>query len=104
MKCHTTMLVGNMDLARLITYAEQLEGEKLRKKRSWDSKNAHIEDEYQGEGVGVQASPTCHMCGRNHLGDYLVGSSACFGYGVMDHKMRHYPWIAKNDNDKCHLS
>lgn len=32
-KCRTTMLIGDTDISRLMTYAEHLEGEKLRKGR-----------------------------------------------------------------------
>ncbi|WMV13704.1 hypothetical protein MTR67_007089 [Solanum verrucosum] len=53
----------------------------------------------QGEdGSGFSLS-TCSKCGMK-LGDKcLACSNACFGSGKMDHKIRYYPLVAKNDRD-----
>lgn len=47
-ECHTSMLVSDIDLSQLMTYFEQLEGEKLRKRRSGESTRAQLDGSFQG--------------------------------------------------------
>lgn len=42
-ECRSTMLISDMDLFRLITYVEQMEEEKLKKRRGHEAKRAYFE-------------------------------------------------------------
>src|ERR1051325_2561195 len=41
-ECRSAILIGDMDLSRLMTYAEQIEEEKLRKRRGHEAKRARL--------------------------------------------------------------
>ncbi|XP_049405224.1 uncharacterized protein LOC125868669 [Solanum stenotomum] len=54
------------------------------------------------KGFSVKVPPICDLSSTKkgkHEGKCLVGSNACFGCGKMDHKIRDFPSIAKNDGD-----
>ncbi|XP_049367973.1 uncharacterized protein LOC125832826 [Solanum verrucosum] len=52
------------------------------------------------QGYGSRSlMPTCAKCGRNHEGKCLAGSNACFGYGKMDHKIKNFPSVSRNEGD-----
>ncbi|XP_055822095.1 uncharacterized protein LOC129890597 [Solanum dulcamara] len=104
--------------AEFMTHVEQIE-EKNLKEVARMTKKARIEDgssfdnssvpkyhkdrvpnpRYQGDNDSGQAFLACQKCGKYHPGDCLASSGVCFGYGVKDHKLRHFSWVAKNDTD-----
>lgn len=43
--------------------------------------------------------PTCDKCRSNHEDNCLEGYNVCFGYGKIDHKIRNFPLVSKNDGD-----
>ncbi|KAH0710891.1 hypothetical protein KY284_012318 [Solanum tuberosum] len=105
-ECRSAMLIGDMDLSRLMTYAEQMEEEKLRKRRGHEAKRARLENRFpkgarfhQGRGNPhvnrgfainvprpqgggeVGSMDVCPKCGRKHGGPCMKGSGACFECG-----------------------
>lgn len=48
--------------------------------------------------------PTCANYGRKHEGKSLAGSDACVGCGKMEHKIKDYPSVAKNEEDNSQRS
>lgn len=53
----------------------------------------------KAQGRGVNASEPifskCLLCGRNHIGNCLIGTGACFECGKKGHKISEFP--------SCHL-
>ena len=117
-ECRSAMLIGDMDLSRLMTYAEQMEEEKLRKKRGHEAKRARLENRFpkgarfhQGRGNPhvnrgfainvprpqgggeVGSMDVCPKCGRKHGGPCMKGSGACFECGEVGHKRFECPKI-----------
>ncbi|XP_055818539.1 uncharacterized protein LOC129887455 [Solanum dulcamara] len=60
-ECRTTMLVKEMNISRLLTFAKQIKGEKLKQIRMRDSKRAR----YEG---GFSNARTVGSSGRSHQG------------------------------------
>lgn len=113
-ECRSAMLISDMDLSRLMTYAEQIEGEKLRKRRSGEAKRVRFDGKFQGlksgkfhQGQGTTHAPNrrsgndnprvqgdggvalntiCPKCGRAHRGPCLRGTNAYFDCGEVGHK------------------
>ncbi|WMV29770.1 hypothetical protein MTR67_023155 [Solanum verrucosum] len=73
--------------------------------RSREVKSAKVDDgNYSHARSGGRGHPrplmlTYAKCGRNNEGKYLAVSNACFGCGKMDHKIRDYPSITRNEGD-----
>ena len=42
-ECSTAMLIRDMDISRIMTYAEQIEGEKLKERRVYEPKRARYD-------------------------------------------------------------
>ncbi|XP_055835152.1 uncharacterized protein LOC129903626 [Solanum dulcamara] len=92
------MLVNEMDISLLMTYAEQIENEKLRersrgfKKARFDggrfNKDKGTNPMVQIENVGAQTFPICKKYGRTHKGECLAVSNACFKCGNPGHHIR----------------
>ncbi|XP_049358574.1 uncharacterized protein LOC125823202 [Solanum verrucosum] len=118
-ECHTTMLINDMDISRLIFHAQQIEEEKL-KERSRETKRAKIDDgssnspsnfnkervsnpKHQGGNGGGSSLPrsTCVKCGKKHEGKCLADTNGCFSCGKNGHKMGYFPMlIAKGREGK----
>ncbi|KAH0669578.1 hypothetical protein KY285_023739 [Solanum tuberosum] len=116
--CQSAMRIVDMDLSRLMTYAEQMEEEKLRKRRGHKAKRARLENRFpkgarfhQGRGNPhvnrgfainvprpqgggeVGSMDVCPKCGRKHGGPCMKGSGACFECGEVGHKRFECPKI-----------
>ncbi|KAK4724175.1 hypothetical protein R3W88_026954 [Solanum pinnatisectum] len=90
------MLLENMNISRLMTHAQQVEGDKLRE-HAKDNKKARtgnyeaLGSKSQGSVSGTRTYPTCPKCGKNHLGKCLTGKEGCFGCGQTGHRLRDCP-------------
>ncbi|TMW99951.1 hypothetical protein EJD97_001633 [Solanum chilense] len=72
-ECHTSMLLNDMDISRLIIYAQQIKESKIRETRH--------------EGT------RCPTCGKQHFGRCHSGTDGCIACGNKVHKMRDCPKI-----------
>ena len=111
-----------MDLSRLMMYAEQVEDRKLCEESMGELKRPRVDgcfNKVQGGGQRAmvlhlgkgkqkvnydQASPPCPECGRYHPGECLAGMGVGGSCGSTDHKLRHCPWVVKNEKDSCRRS
>ncbi|MDV3192329.1 MAG: hypothetical protein Q8853_02675 [Candidatus Phytoplasma australasiaticum] len=115
----TAILINDMDLSRLMTYAEQLEAGKLRKRRGYEAKKAHINGKFQStkggrfhqgqgsshvpserfandyprpqEGGGVIPRPVCPRGGKGYGGPCLRATNACYSCWEVGYKMMDCP-------------
>ncbi|KAH0657850.1 hypothetical protein KY289_026598 [Solanum tuberosum] len=86
------MLLENMNISRLMTHAQQVEGDKLTEQAK-ENKKARIggyENDQKGRASGsksersvsgMRTHQTCQKCGKNHPGECLEGKKGCFGCG-----------------------
>ncbi|KAH0651783.1 hypothetical protein KY284_031695 [Solanum tuberosum] len=114
-ECRNAMLLENMNISRLMTHPQQVEGDKLREQakenkkartgnyespssasvlssKFWqDQKGRASGSKSQGSVSGSRTYPTCPKCGKNHPGEWLAGKEECFRCGQTGHKLRDCP-------------
>ena len=112
-ECHTAMLHNDMNISRLIVYAQSIEESKLKrmnrnvkrgrsdeqsqprfKKRAQDQDSSSAPKVNQEKNGESQFSkPTCITCGKRHYGKCLAGTNGCYGCGKNDHKVKDCPTL-----------
>ncbi|KAK4724589.1 hypothetical protein R3W88_027368 [Solanum pinnatisectum] len=86
-----SMLIGDMDISRLMVYVQQVEEEKLRDREEFINKKAKIENEarpMRSHGSVAQKgnwAHACARCGRTHPSKCRDGQSGCLKYGQEGH-------------------
>ncbi|XP_049391309.1 uncharacterized protein LOC125855610 [Solanum stenotomum] len=120
-ECHTTILHEDMNICRLMVYAQSIEESKLNrmnmdlkrgrlnekdqprfKKRAPNQDSTSASKANEDKGGGSQFSkPLCATCGKKHFGKCLDSMSGCYGCGKNDHKVRDCPTLtARGRNAK----
>ncbi|KAK4723952.1 hypothetical protein R3W88_026731 [Solanum pinnatisectum] len=85
----TTMLIGDMDIARVMIRMQQVEKDKLRDREEFKNKKAKTPGNDMAQGGSKP--PACAKCGRNHLGICHNGSTGCFKCCQNGHFLRECP-------------
>ncbi|TMX00895.1 hypothetical protein EJD97_025727 [Solanum chilense] len=113
--CRTTMLISDMDISRLMVYAQNIEESNIREmtrdgkrprsnelSQPKDNKRFLKQDSSMGnkdrgsnknsqEGGYSYERPSCTSCGKQHLGRDVASTDGCFGCGYRGHKMIDSP-------------
>ncbi|KAH0743109.1 hypothetical protein KY290_031102 [Solanum tuberosum] len=108
-ECRNAMLLEIMNIPRLMTHAQQVEGDKLREQAkdnkksrtgNYDVPSSKFRQDQKGRKSGFKSQgsvsstrtyPTCPKCGKNYPGECLTGNEGCFGCGQSGHRLRDYP-------------
>ncbi|XP_015054764.1 uncharacterized protein LOC107001110 [Solanum pennellii] len=83
-ECRTAILLGDMNLYRLMVYAQSIEESKLNR----ISKNLKIIDQGEGGSSSQGVKTICVTCGKKNFGKCLFRNGNCFGCGKDGHKVR----------------
>lgn len=117
-ECCTSMLIKEMDISQLMTYSQKIKGKNLKERRAKEPKRAHFYGEFsnsRSEGGNGHlpwgkrsnqrgckdwmTNPRSNMCGKNHVGRFLIDLGTYFGCGQMDHKYTNCPDAAKRGQE-----
>ncbi|XP_049367940.1 uncharacterized protein LOC125832788 [Solanum verrucosum] len=82
-ECRNAMLLGVMDISRIMTHAQHIDGDKVMEMAK-DNKKART-------GNCNKNFPTCPKCGKNHPRECLVDREGCFGCGQYGHRLKDFP-------------
>ncbi|XP_055835100.1 uncharacterized protein LOC129903572 [Solanum dulcamara] len=92
------ILIRKMDISILLTYAEQIESEKLRYSIQGSSnstiprfdKDSVPNHKPQGGAPIGQVTPVCKKCGKNHKGGCLAGLNMCYRCSKLGHHAKEF--------------
>ncbi|WMV13633.1 hypothetical protein MTR67_007018 [Solanum verrucosum] len=118
-ECRTAMLYDDMNISRLMVYAQSIEESKLKrrnrelktgrsdeqgqprlKKRSPNQDSSSTPKVNQERCGGPSFSiPTCTTCGKKHFGKCLAGTNGCYGCGKNDPQLRNCPTLAAKERE-----
>ncbi|KAH0714755.1 hypothetical protein KY284_007660 [Solanum tuberosum] len=129
-----TMLIGDMDIARLMIHVQQVEEEKLKDRKEFrnnrkqkgyasssasalaprnisefqnqNSQNFRVRHPHSQGSVaqGGNKTPACAKCGRSHLGVCHDGSTGCFKCGQNGHFIRECPKNKQGNGNRGNTS
>ncbi|KAK4721400.1 hypothetical protein R3W88_011633 [Solanum pinnatisectum] len=118
-ECHTTMLNNDMNISRLMVYAQSIKDSKLKgvnqdlkrgrpneqgqprlEKGAPNQDSTSAPKVNQEKGGGSQFSkPTCTTCGKRHYGKCLAGTNGCYGCGKMTTRRREAKQASLSGSD-----
>lgn len=78
------------------SHFQQVQGSSKGDNQGFRAPTCKVQDDVSKGGA---ISPKCPKCGRNHVGDCLRGTSACYGYGKMMHKVFECPNVANKGKE-----
>ncbi|KAK4726403.1 hypothetical protein R3W88_031320 [Solanum pinnatisectum] len=91
----TSMLIGDMDMSRLLVYVQPVEEEKLRDREEFRNKKAKTGNESGQQKSSLAQGGNWDLafarCGRTHPGKCRDGQSGCFKCGQEGHFMKESP-------------
>uniref|UniRef100_M1DMI3 Gag-pol polyprotein n=1 Tax=Solanum tuberosum TaxID=4113 RepID=M1DMI3_SOLTU len=113
-ECRTEMLHDDMNIFRLMVYAQSIEESKIKRKnrqlkrvtsdekgqprfknRAPNQDCSRTPRVNQEKGGGSSFSkPTCTTCRKRHYGKCLAGTNGCYGCRKNDHQVRDFPTLA----------
>ncbi|XP_049365710.1 uncharacterized protein LOC125830574 [Solanum verrucosum] len=85
------MLIGDMNIARLMIHLQQVEEDKRKDQKEFKNKRAKTSGNEFSMAQRGSKPPACAKCGRNHSDICREGSTGCFMYGQNGHFMRECP-------------
>ncbi|XP_049391575.1 uncharacterized protein LOC125856006 [Solanum stenotomum] len=92
-ECHTAVLHGDINISKLIVYAQSIEESKL-KRMNKDLKRGRSDEQSQ-----PRSKKRCAKYGKQLLGKYLAGTYGCFGYGKKGHNMKDFPTLSAQGSE-----